>query len=80
MSRPDGEVAFPASTWLKRYHNQRKWRDIRESDALRDIKKHFYPEDWDRMIRNAVVGGMTLHTEFFDLMFITDSAYQDELG
>ena len=79
MSRPDGEVPFPDRSWLKRYHGETKWNDIAGFTAIREIRQYFYPEDWERMTRNAEVGGMVLNLKYFDLMFIQDSAYQDEL-
>ena len=80
MARPNGEVPFPDDTWLKRYHGDKKWYDISGFIAIREIRQYFYPEDWERMIRNAKVGGMELNLKYFDLMFITNSAYQDELS
>lgn len=76
--RPKGEVPFPDHCWLKRWHDQHKWFDIRTDEALREIDTKFGTER-ARMIRNAVVGGMILNFKYFDLMFIIEPMYQDEL-
>ena len=79
MTRPKGEVPFPNKVWLKRYHDQKKWRSISESQAIQDIKRYFCPDDQERRIRNAKVGRMVLRTNYFELMWLEESAYQDEL-
>jgi hypothetical protein len=78
MIRPKGEVPFPDNSWLKRYNDQKKWHDIREGQAMMDIKR-YYPEDVERLVRNAKEGCMVIATPYFELMFLQDSAYQDEL-
>ena len=78
IMRPNGEVPFSNNVWLKRYHDQKNWMDIRESQAIRDIKQ-YYPNNWKRMIHNAKIGKMSITTKYFDLMWSEDSVYQDEL-
>lgn len=78
MNRPKGEVPFPENSWLMRYECDAKWHSIREVDAILMITKK-YGVETERMVRNAKEGGMCIHFKYHQLMFITDSAYQDEL-
>jgi len=77
--RPKGEVPFPPKTWLKRWKDQKMWHSIATREAIRVIEGYSYPEDYIQKYRNAVEGCMTLDFGGFELMYIQDATYQDEL-
>jgi len=78
-TRPKGEVPHPSKSWLKRWKDQHKWHSITVREAIATIEDNSYPEEYISKYRNAVEGGMVLNFKGFDLLYIVDATYQDEL-